>query len=205
MFWWYFEEILEMWGNFVDISKRTWNLQELGISRDIWGKFWGSFEEVIKKYSGTYCTCTFVKSFRDILKMFLIVFGGVFKEFWGNCRKTIENFWIVVSQRKKINFYHQEPSYLNRRGPNPLYPLLLCSEISLFWRTSCAIDFIFKFFQLVRPTRGFFSAHAEKVSSPRFRFHCLLGSSTETVAFQVYEILKIDFEFLQFFWLGSKI
>ncbi len=27
----------------------------------------------------------------------------------------------------------------------------------------------------------------------------LLGSSTETVAFQVYEILKIDHEFLQFF------
>ncbi len=26
-----------------------------------------------------------------------------------------------------------------------------------------------------------------------------LGSSTETVAFQVYEILKIDHEFLQFF------
>ncbi len=32
-----------------------------------------------------------------------------------------------------------------------------------------------------------------------------LGSSTETVAFQVYEILKINHEFLQFFWLGSKI
>ncbi len=32
-----------------------------------------------------------------------------------------------------------------------------------------------------------------------------LGSSTETVAFQVYEILKIDHEFLQFFLLGSKI
>ncbi len=32
-----------------------------------------------------------------------------------------------------------------------------------------------------------------------------LGSSTETVAFQVYEILKIDHQFLQFFWLGSKI
>ncbi len=26
-----------------------------------------------------------------------------------------------------------------------------------------------------------------------------LGSSTETVTFQVYEILKIDHEFLQFF------
>ncbi len=26
-----------------------------------------------------------------------------------------------------------------------------------------------------------------------------MGSSTETVAFQVYEILKIDYEFLQFF------
>ncbi len=26
-----------------------------------------------------------------------------------------------------------------------------------------------------------------------------LGSSTETVAFQVYEILKIDYEFLQLF------
>ncbi len=33
----------------------------------------------------------------------------------------------------------------------------------------------------------------------------LTGSSTETVAFQVYEILKIDHEFLQFFWLWSKI
>ncbi len=33
----------------------------------------------------------------------------------------------------------------------------------------------------------------------------LMDSSTETVAFQVYEILKIDHEFLQFFWLGSKI
>ncbi len=32
-----------------------------------------------------------------------------------------------------------------------------------------------------------------------------MDSSTETVAFQVYEILKIDHEFLQFFWLGSKI
>ncbi len=32
-----------------------------------------------------------------------------------------------------------------------------------------------------------------------------LGSSTETAAFQVYKILKIDHEFLQFFWLGSKI
>ncbi len=32
-----------------------------------------------------------------------------------------------------------------------------------------------------------------------------LGSSTEIVAFQVYEILEIDHEFLQFFWLGSKI
>ncbi len=32
-----------------------------------------------------------------------------------------------------------------------------------------------------------------------------LGTSTETVAFQVYEILKIDHEFLQFFWLESKI
>ncbi len=31
------------------------------------------------------------------------------------------------------------------------------------------------------------------------------GSSTETIAFQVYEILKIHQEFLQFFWLGSKI
>ncbi len=30
------------------------------------------------------------------------------------------------------------------------------------------------------------------------------GSSTETVAFQVYEILKMNHEFLQFFWLGSK-
>ncbi len=44
------------------------------------------------------------------------------------------------------------------------------------------------------------------------RFCCLnrmaqlcMGSSTETVAFQVYEVLKIDHEFLQFFWLGSKI
>ncbi len=27
----------------------------------------------------------------------------------------------------------------------------------------------------------------------------LMGSSTETVAFQLYEILKIDHEFLQFF------
>ncbi len=33
----------------------------------------------------------------------------------------------------------------------------------------------------------------------------MYGSSTETVAFQVYEILKIDHEFLQFIWLGSKI
>ncbi len=32
-----------------------------------------------------------------------------------------------------------------------------------------------------------------------------MGSSTETVAFQVYEILKINYEFLQFFWLGSKV
>ncbi len=32
-----------------------------------------------------------------------------------------------------------------------------------------------------------------------------MGSSTETDAFQVYEILKIDHEFFQFFWLGSKI
>ncbi len=32
-----------------------------------------------------------------------------------------------------------------------------------------------------------------------------MGSSTETVAFQVYEILKIDHEFFQFFWLESKI
>ncbi len=32
-----------------------------------------------------------------------------------------------------------------------------------------------------------------------------MGSSTETVAFQVYEILKINHEFLQFFCLGSKI
>ncbi len=31
------------------------------------------------------------------------------------------------------------------------------------------------------------------------------GSSIETVAFQVFEILKINHEFLQFFWLGSKI
>ncbi len=30
-------------------------------------------------------------------------------------------------------------------------------------------------------------------------------SYIETVAFQVYEILKINHEFLQFFWLGSKI
>ncbi len=30
-------------------------------------------------------------------------------------------------------------------------------------------------------------------------------SYTETVVFQVYEILKIDPEFLQSFWLGSKI
>ncbi len=30
------------------------------------------------------------------------------------------------------------------------------------------------------------------------------GTSTETVAFQVYEILKIDYEFLQFFWLDQK-
>ncbi len=30
------------------------------------------------------------------------------------------------------------------------------------------------------------------------------GSSTETVAFQVYEILKIDHEFLQFFFDGIK-
>ncbi len=29
-------------------------------------------------------------------------------------------------------------------------------------------------------------------------------SSTETVAFQVYEILKIDHEFLQFFWVDQK-
>ncbi len=33
--------------------------------------------------------------------------------------------------------------------------------------------------------------------------HWYMGSSTETVAFQVYEILKINHEFLQFFWLGS--
>ncbi len=32
-----------------------------------------------------------------------------------------------------------------------------------------------------------------------------MDSSTETVAFKVYEILKTDHEFLQFFWLGSKI
>ncbi len=32
-----------------------------------------------------------------------------------------------------------------------------------------------------------------------------MGSSTETVAFQVDEILKSDHEFLQFFWLGSKM
>ncbi len=32
-----------------------------------------------------------------------------------------------------------------------------------------------------------------------------MGNSTETVAFQVYEILKINHEFLQFFWLGSKM
>ncbi len=29
--------------------------------------------------------------------------------------------------------------------------------------------------------------------------HTHMGSSTETVAFQVYEILKINYEFLQFF------
>ncbi len=32
-----------------------------------------------------------------------------------------------------------------------------------------------------------------------------MGSSTETVAFQVYEILKINHEFLQFFLTGIKI
>ncbi len=32
-----------------------------------------------------------------------------------------------------------------------------------------------------------------------------MGSSTETDVFQVYEILKINHEFLQFSWLGSKI
>ncbi len=32
-----------------------------------------------------------------------------------------------------------------------------------------------------------------------------MGSSTETVAIQVYEILKIDPEFLQFFLMVSKI
>ncbi len=31
-----------------------------------------------------------------------------------------------------------------------------------------------------------------------------MGSSTETVAFQVHEILKINREFLQIFWLGQK-
>ncbi len=39
----------------------------------------------------------------------------------------------------------------------------------------------------------------------RKKVEMLLGSSTETVAFQVYEILNTDLEFLQFFWLGSKI
>ncbi len=37
------------------------------------------------------------------------------------------------------------------------------------------------------------------------RHRVIDGSSTETVTFQVYKILKIDHEFLQFFWLGSKI
>ncbi len=32
-----------------------------------------------------------------------------------------------------------------------------------------------------------------------------MGSSTETVAFQVCEILKIDHEFFQLFSLGPKI
>ncbi len=33
-----------------------------------------------------------------------------------------------------------------------------------------------------------------------------MGSSTETVAFQVYEILKINYIWISsIFWLGSKI
>ncbi len=32
-----------------------------------------------------------------------------------------------------------------------------------------------------------------------------MGSSTKTVAFHEYEILKINLEFLQFSWLGLKI
>ncbi len=44
------------------------------------------------------------------------------------------------------------------------------------------------------------ASDARRVNSP-----CLYtGGSTETVAFQVYEILKIDHEFLQFFLTGIK-
>ncbi len=35
-------------------------------------------------------------------------------------------------------------------------------------------------------------------AAPQF-LHLRMGSSTETVAFQAYEIIKIDHEFLQFF------
>ncbi len=47
---------------------------------------------------------------------------------------------------------------------------------------------------------------ADLIIFGRFKQHIsYVSSSTETVAFQVYEILKVDHEFLQFFWLGSKI
>ncbi len=44
--------------------------------------------------------------------------------------------------------------------------------------------------------------HGQQLVSPAetLTIPCLyMGSSTETVAFQVYEILKINHEFLQFF------
>ncbi len=42
-------------------------------------------------------------------------------------------------------------------------------------------------------------AFQECFNSWNARMEKYVGSSTETVAFQVYEILKIDHEFLQFF------
>ncbi len=53
-----------------------------------------------------------------------------------------------------------------------------------------------------RVVEGFQTAYTLEDEPRSGRPH---GSSTETVAFQVYKILKIDHEFLQFFKLGSKI
>ncbi len=144
--------------------------------------------------------------------------------FWFRIRKWAQSFvlclYAIVYVFLRLYTCNFSSSLTGGGAGNMLYPLFW------FWIRKWTQSFVFRLYMIVY---SFFRLHTSYFStSPGggggrmlhffyFGFENELnllyfvctwlytGSSTETVAFQVYKILKIDREFLQFFWLGSKI